>query len=214
MSLLIEQEIACVHCQHPNAVEVWSAINIKEDPELKDLLLGGEINMAECVSCKEIFYAEHFLLYHDPEAELMAFVYPHDYASEKDRWREKTAADFALSQGTLPQEDQLNYPPLTMFGLDSLAFQVEDEEEMDVQGEIVSLLARDAGLGVHKVRASVAREMKIPRVLPYVMGSGKISRDAVVAALDKIKAMNDRLTVYHTLEERIRQDPAWSVPEL
>ena len=62
MSHLIEHDIECTYCQHPNTVEVWSVINVDLDPELKDLLLGGELNMTECEACHKTFYAEHFLL--------------------------------------------------------------------------------------------------------------------------------------------------------
>ena len=58
MSYLITQDFPCQHCQFPNSVEVWSVVSVREDPELKDLLLGGELNMAECQSCKKVFHAE------------------------------------------------------------------------------------------------------------------------------------------------------------
>jgi hypothetical protein len=97
MSVLIEREIPCTFCQFPNAVEVWSVVNVKEDPELKDLLLGGELNMGECASCKKVYFAETFLLYHDPEAELLGFVYPYQARIDKDSFEKKTKDDLKPS---------------------------------------------------------------------------------------------------------------------
>ena len=42
--------------------------------------------MTECESCHKTFFAEHFLLYHDPDAELMAFVYPLVNELERASW--------------------------------------------------------------------------------------------------------------------------------
>ncbi len=211
MSLLIEQEIPCTHCQYPNEVEVWSAINVKTDPELKDLLLGGEINMAECASCKEIFYAEHFLLYHDPQFELMAFVYPHTYTDERDRWKQKTAEDYAASQSNLPENERLSYPPITLFGLDQLVFLVEDEEENEIQGEIITLYTPGNGFKVRALTHAVARQQNIPRFVPYLETSQAPTRDSVLGALEKIRALNDRLYVYGKFEETLRGNPSWGL---
>src|ERR1051326_2089305 len=109
MSYLITEEIPCTYCQFPNLVEAWSIVNVQEDPELKDLLLGGELNMSECRSCQKIFYAEHFLLYHDPSAELMAFVYPYAFRIEKERYEEKTRSDFEQSQAGAASPQSLSY---------------------------------------------------------------------------------------------------------
>src|SRR3954469_9291361 len=141
MSVLIEKEIPCTHCQFPNVVELWSIVNVKEDPELKDLLLGGELNIAECSSCKKNFFAETFLLYHDPDAELLAFVYPYQARTERATYEEKTKKDFEALKESAPSQASFPYAPLTFFGLDELVRLVEQEEEMGIQAEIVAALA-------------------------------------------------------------------------
>jgi hypothetical protein len=212
MSSLISFETLCPACKHPNEAEVWAVVNVKTDPELKDLLLGGELNMIECAACKEIFYAEHFLLYHDPAYELMAFVYPDAYQTEKPEWEEKTKRDFAASQSSLPENERLSYAPVTLFGLDQLVFIVEEEEEASIQGEIVSLLSPEHHFQIRGIRPSVARATHFPPVLPYIRDAGLSPRDAVLRALDKIKVANDRLTVYSKLESQIRENPAMEIP--
>ncbi len=211
MSYLGQQESACTYCQYPNEVEVWSIINVNTDPELRDLLLGGEINMAECASCKKIFYAEHFLLYHDPAYELMAFVYPGAYLEEKPKWEEKTKIDFEGTQSTVPENERQSYLPVTLFGLDQLVFQVEDDEEHAIQGEIVELLAADHGFQTKKLKPAEARRLQVPTVIPYFQAQGGLVRTSVLAALEKLKTVNDRLFVYAKFEEKLRQDPHWKL---
>ena len=211
MSYLIHQESACTYCHTPNEVEVWSIVNVKTDPELRDLLLGGELNMAECAFCKEFFYAEHFLLYHDPAYELMAFVYPHDNQEEKAKWEAKTAEDFARTQAEAPPEGKLAYFPVTLFGLDQLVFFVEDEEERSVQAEIVALLAVDHGFRVRALRPWEARQKNVPPIVPYLGADNQIDRVTVLAGLEKLKSVNDRLFVYTAFEEAVRKNPDWSL---
>src|SRR5687767_14984980 len=115
MSHLIEFDTPCTYCQHPNTVEEWSLVNVKLDPELKDLLLGGELNMGECEACGKMFYAEHFLLYHDPDAQLMAFVYPLSDEAKRSELEKKTQDDFQASQALAVDAERLDYEPLTLF---------------------------------------------------------------------------------------------------
>jgi len=210
MSYLVHQESLCTYCQFPNEVEVWSIVNVNTDPELRDLLLGGELNMAECASCKQIFYAEHFMLYHDPDYELMAFVYPHEHADERPQWERKTAEDFARTQAETPEDKKLAYSPVTLFGLDQLIYFVEHEEEKAIQGEIASLLAPAHGFLTRKLKPSEAREKNVPTVIPYLNDQEGLVRTSVLAALEKLRAVNDRLFVYAKLEETLRQNPNWT----
>ena len=159
MSHLIEHDIECPYCQHPNTVEVWSVINVNLDPELKDLLLGGELNMAECEACRKMFYAEHFLLYHDPGAELMAFVYPLTERAAARRIRETNAGKFPKRRSRWPTtRNGSPYPALTLFGLDALLRLVEREDEEVLQSEIVNLLAKEHNWPVIPLKRSVARD--------------------------------------------------------
>ncbi|MCG3203707.1 MAG: hypothetical protein KCHDKBKB_00379 [Elusimicrobia bacterium] len=209
MSYLVEQETVCPHCSYPNQAEIWSVINVQLDPELRDLLLGGEINMIECVSCKEIFYAENFVLYHDPSTQLMAFVYPQSYANDKSRWESKTLADFSHTQSTVPEAERLTYQPVTLFGMDALVFLVEDEEEQSIQAEIVKFYSQEHGFKFKTLSPSQARLKKIPPVIPYLGENEFPARERVLEALEKIKIINDRLSVYVNMEEKLKQDPQW-----
>jgi len=206
MSYLIEEENSCPYCLHPNTVEVWAAVNVKEDPELKDLLIGGEMNMSECAACHRIFYAENFVLYHDPDQELMGFVYPLSYRLEEQRWRQKTLDDFQKTQGLAEPKDRLPYLPVTFFGLDELVSLVEHETEMSIQSEILETLAQQHGLGVRRLRPFVARSQKLPVVLPVADGPTEPKR-ALMEGILSLRKLNDRLSVYNEVYDRLAGHP-------
>lgn len=198
MSYLAEQDVVCTNCKHPNNAEIWSSINTQVDPELKDILLGGELNLIECAACRKVFYAEQFLLYHDPANELMAFVYPFSHREEKEAWEEKTKMDFSQSDYT--------YPAVSLFGLDELVRLVEAEDEAEIQSEIVAHMAPDDNLAIKRLRPSVARRYSAPRVIPYVK-TPSTSRENLLAALGKIQEKNDRLSVYVAFATHVKITP-------
>lgn len=211
MSLLIENEIACLYCKYPNQAEVWSIINVKSDPELKDLLLGGELNMVECQSCKKVFFAEKFLIYHDPDREMMAFVYPYDHRKEREKWEKKTQDDFAMTQLEAEPEGKLKYKPVTFFGLDELVRYVEEDEEVSVQSEIVSIMADQQGFSVRPLRPSLARHQGVPYVVPYLRDSAMPFNKAVLGALGEIEKENDRLSAYTRFRMKLAASPAQEI---
>jgi hypothetical protein len=207
MSYLTAQEFSCPACKHPNDVEVWSAIDVKEDPELKDLLMGGELNMAECESCHEVFYAERFLLYHDRDRELMAFVYPLESRADRGAWEAKTAGDFAESQKGLEPPQRLSYEPLTLFGLDELAEVVERDEESEIQSEIVRLLSTTSRIPVKRLPPDRARRQQLPTVLPVEDVPALSARESLLRGLSKLESVNDRLFVYQRVKQMLLDHP-------
>ncbi|MBV9080013.1 MAG: hypothetical protein JO102_02720 [Elusimicrobia bacterium] len=208
MSYLAEQEINCPYCKHPQTAELWSVINVREDPELKDLLLGGEVNVVDCEACHEAFFAEHFLLYHDPDNELMAFVFSTNDRENREAMTEKARADFYRGQNELPEAERLAYEPFTFFGFDELLAFVENDEEVGLQGEVVEAISQESRLPVRKLRPSVARRQNLPRVLPFVEEPGRSASESLVTGLRRLRDLNDRLTVYNETLERLSKNPA------
>ena len=77
MSILSNCEIKC-NCGETFEAEVWKAVNVFDDPDLKDVILSGRFNTVECPHCKKVFYHEHFFMYQDLQNELIALnaTYP------------------------------------------------------------------------------------------------------------------------------------------
>jgi hypothetical protein len=211
MSVLIEKEVPCTYCRFPNAVEIWSIINVKEDPELRDLLLGGELNMAECGSCKKVFFAENFLLYHDPNAELLAFVYPYAARSEKATYEEKTRLDFENLKALSESSASFSYTPVTFFGFDELIHVIEDEEEKEIQGGIVAALAPSLNIPVVSLRPSLARRQNVPQIVPGFTAHDRFGREQLLAALKTVENANHLLSVYVKWRLSVEENPAYEM---
>jgi len=71
--------IGCgAHCHVP-AVDI---VNTKENPELKEKVLSGELFMWKCPSCGTVNLAHYPLLYHDPDTKLLFWLSDGDAAVE------------------------------------------------------------------------------------------------------------------------------------
>lgn len=211
MSLLNEKEIPCTFCKFPNSVDVWSVVNVKEDPELKDLLLGGELNMGECSSCKKIFYAESFLLYHDPDSELLAFVYPFEDRNDRATFEQKTRTDFETLKSGSADPTVFSYDPETFFGLDELVRLLEEEEEQAIQSDIVAAMAPALNLPIVTVAPWIARKFKIPRVVPGIQSLQSYRRDLLLSGLKSIESANPRLSVYVEWGKRVAENSSYEL---
>ncbi|OGS20191.1 MAG: hypothetical protein A2252_11110 [Elusimicrobia bacterium RIFOXYA2_FULL_39_19] len=213
MSLTTFENVQCP-CGEVFQAEIISSINAQLDPELKELLIGGELNILKCPSCSEFFYVEHFLLYFDPPVQLLAFIYPKSFELEKRRWENKMKEDFAASQEKFEPEEKVKYQPIIMFGLDSLVELLNHENDLADETEIVRYLSKDAGLKIIRIEMFHAREKKIPENLPCAEDIAKTNlslRENVLSGLKKIIELSPELVIYRNLLNTISNDPVWSV---
>ena len=68
-------DVVCPKCGNKDKMEVWSSINIWQNPELKSALLEGKINLFHCENCGFDSHAPVDFLYNDPEKKfLVQFV--------------------------------------------------------------------------------------------------------------------------------------------
>jgi len=69
-------QITCPACQAPYAAEVHQIVDVGQHPELKEALISGYLNVAQCPSCGAVTQISGPLLYHDPEHELFMVHVP------------------------------------------------------------------------------------------------------------------------------------------
>ena len=210
MSLRTLEEIKCP-CGETFEAEIYQSVTIEDDPEVKDLILGGEFNMVQCPACSEIIYAEHFVLYHDRDQELMAFVYPYSMQSEGEATRAEMTKTFVDLQEALSKDEKLSYKPILLFGMDQLCGLLTEDEEISDEAEIVNHLCRSLGLKQRKIQRGLARERKIPSILPLENPQNSHPRENLIQGLQKILHANDRLVHYQKLLKLVKSDPAWKI---
>ncbi len=199
MSFSSEEEVTCP-CGESFDALLWNSVNLKEDPELRDMLLGGALNVHACPMCKSLIYAERFVLIHDPATQLLAFVHPKAREGEKELLEAAMHRDTAQAQA-VEGAIKIPYPPVLLFGMDALVDLVRMEQEEADQGAVVESVAADAGINVLSLRPSRARAARLPTRVPWA-GSGTPA-ERLRRGLKDVLAANDRLTVYADLLARL-----------
>jgi hypothetical protein len=71
-------QVNCPNCGTPFSADIHQIIDIGRQPELKQMLLSGELNVAVCPSCGTAGQLSTILLYHDPEHELFMLYMPQE----------------------------------------------------------------------------------------------------------------------------------------
>lgn len=78
MSLASQRELTCPYCGANQEVTVWESINISLDPELKEQLFAGQINVVRCEECEKQALIASSLLYHDMSQKIAVQYFPHE----------------------------------------------------------------------------------------------------------------------------------------
>lgn len=210
MSFAKLEEIRCP-CGEVFEAELWNAINAQEDPELKEALLCGEINVVCCPACSQIFYAEHFVLYHDSAKELLAFVYPSSFETQATHCAAKMKEDFQRALGDAEHQHHITYDPILLFGLDALVEILRAEDELEDETAILDYVAKDLGLDIIQLKPALARRCAMLHLLPRKARHGKTQRDEILEGLRKLTTYNAHLTHYIKLLQDIDNNPAWKL---
>lgn len=66
MSITRSYPIRCPKCKAEAGFELYDSVNVAEDPELRDALIGSRLNSVECPSCQFKYRVDKPLLYIDP----------------------------------------------------------------------------------------------------------------------------------------------------
>ncbi|NLO91095.1 MAG: hypothetical protein GX410_03765 [Elusimicrobia bacterium] len=177
-------EAKCPHCSAaPFEAEVWSFIRADSDPDLRDAVRYGELNLLECEACGNFFYHEAPVVYFDPEAELLVFVMPHSYEAEAGKWREKMKADYAAIRDGLSREMKIDYEPLIFFGAEHLQQLLEDMLDAEDENASIEAAALSLGFKIAPFSPAKARAAGYPCRIPYA-GAKPAPESFVNAALE------------------------------
>jgi len=209
MSAFNDLDITCEQCQEEFQGAVWSAIHAGVDPELKDLLLGGELNMVMCPQCGFVSFQDRFLIYQDPAEELIAYVYPEVQEEQRAELEKLMLAGFREAQKGFEEKLRLVYDPLIFFGLESLVEMLLEEIDHAEQGDVAEAVCKEKGIAYLRIPPARSRRLKLPRVLPRTGTDRTPSREDVIGGFKKLLAENPLLTVYAQRLPDVESNPAW-----
>ena len=75
---MAKTQTACPNCGQPMVADTTQLIDVRMNPELKNQLLSGRLNVASCQVCGFQGQVPIPLVYHDPEKELLLTFTPPD----------------------------------------------------------------------------------------------------------------------------------------
>lgn len=76
--------IRCPQCQHEQQVELYEAIHVAQQPELKNALFENRLNRIQCESCAASFRIDKPLLYHDADRNILIHWMPDTVVSREE----------------------------------------------------------------------------------------------------------------------------------
>jgi len=205
MSISNKEEVKC-SCGHVFEAELISAISVSDNPELKEALIAGEINLVTCPHCGQMFYAESFILYHDSSSELIAFVYPLSFQNQAAQCRKKMLSDFDLALKGFNENHKINYEPLLIFGVEDLTLLLKNEQEMEDEEMVLSYTAQKISIDTLKISPNLARKFSVPKVLPVLKGDKNPDFKSIVSALKILVKHNPNLLHYLALLDRLSKN--------
>lgn len=209
MSFQGEIEARCTACKEVFEAPVWSFVHGGTDVSLRDQIKARELNLLLCAHCNEAFMPEVSWIYYEPDAELLAFVFPEAWKAEEAKWREKMGADFAQMKDTLGGKLPLDYEPEIFFGQDGLGALLEREDWRIDERDVMVEYAKELGLEVYRAGPRWARAHAAPSEFPY---RGKLGRESLIAGMKELLKANDRLTAWADFLAKFEKDPKAPLP--
>ncbi len=205
MSILSNCEIKC-SCGETFEAELWKAVNVFDDPDLKEVILSGRFNTVECPKCHKVFYHEHFFIYQDLQNEMIAYIYPQADKVMAADIRKKMLSDFkTLSQGK-EELEKIDFEPILYFGIEDLIDTIKNEDYIKDEIDILNFIAKRIELDLIKIKPAKARNLCILHTIPKTKKStGDIKKD-IVSGLEQLLEYNPNLVEYENLLARIKQN--------
>jgi hypothetical protein len=134
MSIHRPVEIECPNCQRTQTVVVWESLNANVDPEAREQLLQGKINVFECEACGQSALIPASLLYHDMTRRFLAQFHSVD-AIDNPNFLARFDSDgrdthFADAAGDLPEDLGYMKNPHIVFTMGELVLYVLFRERL------------------------------------------------------------------------------------
>lgn len=131
MSTGSEMEVTC-SCGHHFRTWLWQSANVTASPELRERILGGELNIVGCPECGNRFHVEMPFLYHDLTDREWIWVYPRDHEKESASVRDRIQDMWNRLVRMLPPDAARSfreeYRVMVLFGMDALVYYLRSKE--------------------------------------------------------------------------------------
>jgi hypothetical protein len=142
-------QTVCPRCKQPIVAEVEQVFDLNTDPQAKQRLLNGTVNVARCSSCGYSGPISTPVIYHDPEKELLLTFFPSEMGVPVNEQEKLIGPLINRVVNALPNEKKKAYllQPKTMLTYQTLVETILQgdgitKEMLDEQQKKLSLLQR------------------------------------------------------------------------
>ncbi len=208
-------QVPCPNCRQPVMAEVEQLFDVGVDPQAKQRLLNGAVNVIRCPNCGYQGQLAMPVIYHDPSKELLLTYFPAELNLPVMEQEKQIAPLMNRVVNSLKAEQRKAYlfKPQQMFTYQNLLEKVLEgegitKEMLDAQRKRVELLQRllavsDEGLvdAVKKEAAPVDSEFFT--LLSRMLEAGLSGRDE--AAVTKLGKIQEALLEHTEIGKQIKQ---------
>lgn len=211
MSFQGNVETKCPSCTEPFESPVWSFVHGGADQALRDQIKARECNLLMCPRCDAAFIPEVSWIYYEPDAEILAFVFPESWAAEEEKWRAKMKADVDQMRKALGDRLPVDLEPQVFFGQEGLGALLESEDWRVDERDVMEYYAKELGMKLFRASPAWARANGAPCDFPYKGGNGP-TRAGLIEGMRALVQANDALTAWSDFLARYEKDAAAAVP--
>ncbi|WP_374686103.1 CpXC domain-containing protein [Promineifilum sp.] len=135
----MQTQITCPNCGTPYVADIYQVVDVGRQPQLKELLLSGQLNVAVCPNCGAGGRVATPLLYHDPAHDLFMVHVPQEMNLDQRRREELIGRLVQQVVNQTPMERRRGYmlQPQTMLTMQSFM-----EKVWGTEGVTPEMLAR------------------------------------------------------------------------
>jgi len=160
-------QLSCPNCRTPIRAQVFTLVDVGVQPELKNYLLAGQLNMAICPNCGTPAMIAAPLIYHDPNKQLFLVHFPQQLNARPEEQERFIGDATSLIMRSLPQDKPKGYllAPKRFLTLNSLVDVILEadgisREVIEAQRKRVTLISQMAEAfeqGDQQLAAAVAQ---------------------------------------------------------
>lgn len=135
----MQTQITCPNCGTPYPADIYQVIDVGRQPQLKEMLLSGQLNFAVCPNCGAGGRVATPLLYHDPAHDIFMVHVPPEMNLDQVRREEAVGRLVQQAVNQTPPEQRRGYMfnPQTMLTMQSFM-----EKVWGTEGVTPEMLAR------------------------------------------------------------------------
>lgn len=135
----MQTQITCPNCGTPYMADIYQIVDVGRQPQLKEMLLSGQLNFAVCPNCGAGGRIATPLLYHDPAHDLFMVHVPQEMNLDQMRREELVGRLVQQVVNQTPMEKRRGYmlQPQTMLTMQSFL-----EKVWGTEGVTPEMLAR------------------------------------------------------------------------